>query len=387
MKDKKINILLIIVVLLMIIIPTIIPTSSAKIIKVNEDAITEIDESLVGKVYKYGTLVDVDSNLMLIYNNVFNKNLAEFLYDSYYQDSSFIGENNSMSVNLYDISQYWKIIDLSYGSGSPIITLRPVSISNTNKVCNLDLLEIGDVCEHDDLIATQYNSQIVYLNKDGDEIDRLPHYYDPVLSSNLYIGYGLSDSLYDTAKIWKLVDVNFGSLSNFYFEPVDSISDGELEFILNCDKETINYKEKNICHFSVKNYKITQDPITLELKGKDDLKIGKITPNEYFKVTNNNNVITITTNYYSDTPESLELFSFEVEAVKTNNKDNNIEIENIKYYNNQSYNNIQTTVKIKSNLPLINNPLTKNQKNMLIIILISLLLVGLSKILLKKKGV
>ena len=297
MKDKKINILLIIVVLLMIIIPTIIPTSSAKIIKVNEDAITEIDESLVGKVYKYGTLVDVDSNLMLIYNNVFNKNIAEFLYDSYYQDSSFIGENNSMSVNL------------SYGSGSPIITLRPVSISNTNKVCNLDLLEIGDVCEHDDLIVSQYHSQIVYLNKDGDVIDHLPHYYDPVLSSNLYIGYGLSDSLYDTAKIWKLVDVNYGSLSIFYFEPTDSISDGELEFILDCDKETINYKEKNICHFSVKNYKITQDPITLELKGKDDLKIGKITPNEYFKVTNNNNVITITTNYYSDTPESLELFS------------------------------------------------------------------------------
>ena len=386
MKDKKINILLIIVVLLMIIIPTIIPTSSAKIIKVNEETITEIDESLVGKVYKYGTLVDVDSNLVLIYNNVFNEYIAEFLYDSYYQDSSFIGEN-SMSVNLYDISQYWKIIDLSYASGSPIIILRPVSISNTNKVCNLALLEIGDVCEHDDLIASQYHSRIVYLNKDGDVIDHLSHYYDPVLPSNLYIGYGLSGSLYDTAKIWKLVDVNFGSLSIFYFEPVDSISDGELEFILNCDKETINYKEKNICHFSVKNYKITQDPITLELKGKDDLKIGKITPNEYFKVTNNNNVITITTNYYSDTPESLELFSFEVEAVKANNKDNNIEIENIKYYNNQSYNNIQTTVKIKSNLPLINNPLTKNQKNMLIIILISLLLVGLSKILLKKKGV
>ncbi len=389
-KKRNKSILFLTILALMVIIPMILPESEAKLIKINENTITKIDENLEGKIYKYGTPIEVDVEYYIKYYSSDGEELASMSnYPTSPSPYSYVG-GTYYSVDLSTISQYWKITNIySNCSLSGIeIEMKPVKIEKFNdKECNLDNIEIGSICKHNSEIISEMEKIgiIEYLDKNNQKIGQTNNIYTSA-TTKTNIGYIQGESLIDITNAWELVDIDEGSVTFYTFKPTDSIKDGDVEFSLNCDKEKINYQEKTTCHINVKNYIITQDEIILELKNQEDLNITKIIQNDIFKVTNNNNNMTINSNYFSTTPEDVELFSFEVQAKKDKNEVNNIEIQNIQYYKNETYNNIKTTIEINNTSPK-NNPLTQNQTIIIKIILIITGLLISTSLLLKKKSV
>ena len=390
MKKNKIkNILFLMVFALAIVIPLTLPKSLAKIIKTTSTPITNFNQLELGKIYTDGTAIQLENSYIeIFYYDMTGKEIGYYEYDS---------DNQTPPVPYVGLSEdgemdyiYWEVTEAEiYSSNSGFISFK--AIENKINDCNLETFEIGDICMHNAKASSNYGANVIYVDKNDNDLGSMsiPPQNDGDQKRIGYASVNNNDvSLEDTTKIWEVKDI-FNDSSTYYwsnvvFKPYEN--NQELTFELVCDSHKIKYNEKTTCHLLVKNYLMTTDPITVELDNKEDLIINSISPQRYFNAENNNGKITVTTDYFSTTPESLELFSFEVQAKKETNKTNNIEIKNITYYNGNEYpEQLRDTIEISNSSILPNNPVTSNP--LVKILIIALLVLGSTKLLLRKKNV
>ena len=379
MKRKNI----IFILLLFLVITIYAPKVNAEMIKIYDEEITEISEELEGKIFKYGTPINVGGFAYKIeYRNI--NYLTEFINTSYNSSTpKYIGYNTE-NIKIDDYSMYW-VVDHANQTGSFFeITLYPAQ-TNYN-ICNIDSMSIGDNCDFGMLAETMYWGNIIYIDKNGQDLGMAE--YNPFDSKFPYIGYTDNESLKDESEVWKLVEKNIygGSAIRAVFEPTDEKMEDPPEFTLTCDKNTINYKDKTICHLKAKNYLITGDVISIALNEKDDLELLRLIPSQYFSVENNNNIIKINPKYISTEKGNFELLSFEVQARYETNEIDNISISNISYYNGETYTNLKTTINIENNNFLSSNPLTANP-TLFKVLLVSAFLIACTTLLLKRESV
>ena len=372
--------LLFLIILLTIII---FPKANAKIVKIHDEEITSFNETLEGKIYRIGTPIKVNNiEYHVDYREGPGWFLGEFSSFNTEENNRYIGYDTYGS-NMSEHSKYWKIDEIEYYSSYTYIKL--IRISANYRKCQIEQMEIGDICYTGAEVPKTFFSEINYVDSEGQELGKIRLMSN---SPTTFIGYTETDSLEDVAKAWKLKDQMFygGSLLVLTFEPVEATEIRDAAFSLTCDKEKINYKDKTTCHINANNYFITDEEITINLEEKDDLELIKLIPSNYFSVENNNNTITVTPKYFSDTQENVELFSFEVQAKKEKNEIDNVMISNISYYSGETYTDLKTTINIENKNYLTSNPLTANP-TLFKIILVSAFLISCTTLLIKRESV
>lgn len=380
MKKEK-RLLMILILFFAFFITT--PKVNAEMIKIYDEEITEIKEELEGRIYKYGTPINL-GNLEYTVNYRDINNIASYTNTSSNASiPKYIGYNTN-ERDLKNYSMYWEIYRVNASSSVFELNLTP-AITNFN-ICDITDLSIGDTCTTRSISSVDRWVEIKYQDKDGQDLGS--EIADPYENLYPYIGYINDELAKENVKVWKLksIDSYGGSYLGVTFEETEEQSNDKVDFTLTCDKDKINYKEKTICHLNAKNYMITGDTISIALNEKDDLELLRLIPTEYFSVENDNNIIKINPKYISTERGDFELLSFEVQARYETNEIDNISISNISYYNGETYTNLKTTINIENRTFLTSNPLTANP-TLFKILLVSAFLIACTTLVLKRESV
>lgn len=376
--------ILLITLLVILLLPFI---TNAKMVRIYDEPITEYNENLKGRIYKYGTPISFGNlpyNLEYYYN-YYNHVTDYTFYNNSGSQNAYIGSNDD-NENLSNYTSYWRIVDAK--NYSSYIEIKIMSYLGSKSNCILENIEEGDLCYKDMKFDSDWAVKIHYYDKDNNEIGT--KYYSPRRNDGyeeVLIGYNDYGEKIENINTWEYNGIiSYTSMLDIVFKETDAIETRNEEFTLKCDKDKINYKDKTTCHVKANNYQISIDPITVTLEEKDDLELLDLIPSEYFSVENNDNRITITPKYISTTQENVELFSFKVKAKKEKNEIDNVTISNIQYYQDKTYDDLNTTINIENRTFLTSNPLTANP-TLFKILLVSSFLIACTTLVLKRESV